>query len=54
MGYDEDQNFDEALEDLLKWFDEQKDLCQHIYKDYVGFTEVYKYCIKCNKKVYKK
>lgn len=24
--------------------------CRHIYKKYVGFTEVYHYCTKCNNK----
>jgi len=26
------------------------DLCTHEYKEYLGFTENYSYCVKCNEK----
>lgn len=25
-------------------------VCRHQYKEYIGFTETYHYCIKCNEK----
>lgn len=38
-----------------KWLDDKgytldKLICQHEYKEYIGFTHIYKYCIKCDNK----
>lgn len=32
--------------------DTNEDMCYHDWKDYNGFTEVYKYCTKCEAKHY--
>lgn len=51
------------IDELLKFFDKPYELDDtfcgdslagfHVYRDYIGFTEKYRYCIHCNKKVYK-
>lgn len=34
---------------IIPW-DEDDDSCKHDWKPYIGFTESFKYCIKCDER----
>lgn len=39
------------LRAILKWYEGvPKIKCTHEWKEYIGFTERYKYCTKCDSK----
>lgn len=44
---------DDLQNELDKLANEQPGFCWHEWHHYIGFTEEYDYCIKCNKKIFR-
>lgn len=38
--------------DIVCFLDEKPSICKHEWKDYLGLSESFKYCIKCDEKKY--